>query len=360
MLRLLSLCCLALLTACGSPTIVTSCEPTGAVTPICGIQMPEDLEPLPDGGGVLIAEFGAFGITGGAFSWIDPQRPDSYTRFLDSSDLPFADAGSPWGDEGCKQPTALSPHGIHLSQRGNSQQLLVVNHAEDEQVLFFELTQERPDRAPELKWRGCVTFPEYAVLNDVAALPDGGFAVTHMYERGHEAVATVGSFLGLNNGHVWRWQPNAGLSVLPGTEARMPNGIEVDPSGQSIWINNYIAGELTEYNLESASTTARIAVPNIDNSAWLEDGRLLLASHALSPADYAACAGLTEGSCGAYYALIAVDTNTLETETLYQHDGGGTFGPATVAVPYGDLLVLGSFSGDRLGLLRRGNPAPEL
>jgi hypothetical protein len=61
------------------------------------------------------------------------------------------------------------------------------------------------------------------------------------------------------------------------------------------------------------------------------------------------CFGLTEGSCGGGYDIIAVDPeNPDQPETLYSHPGGGPFGPATVAVPYKGKLYAGSFSGDRM------------
>ena len=94
-----------------------------------------------------------------------------------------------------------------------------------------------------------------------------------------------------------------------------------------------------------------IEVPNIDNSAWLDDGRLLLASH-LSPLRMGHCFEVIEGSCGAGYELVAVDTDSGATEVLFRHEGGGPFGPATVAVPYRGRLYAGSFSGDRLAEIR--------
>ena len=60
------------------------------------------------------------------------------------------------------------------------------------------------------------------------------------------------------------------------------------------------------------------------------------------------CFGLTKGSCGSGYELIAVDTKSGLTEVIFRADKGGVFGPATVAVPYRGKLYAGSFSGDRL------------
>lgn len=341
---------LGALTACTE--IETSCEPVGDLTPICGIQMPEDLEVLPHNGGLLIGEFGNMGHLPGALTWYQPGPDAKFIRLADNSNIAPGPAGDNWGEADCAAPDQLSPHGIHLSQRGEALQLLVVNHSSVEQVLFYEvLPAANNTQAPSLAWRGCVAFPDSAVLNDVAALPDGGFAVTNMYQRENETLAQFKSLLGLNDGHVWRWIPGNGLRIMANSATRMPNGIEVAADGKSIWVNNHIQGELRQYDVATDEILNIIEVPNIDNSAWLDDGRLLLASH-LSPLTMAPCFGLTEGSCGAPYELIAVDTRSGDTEVLFRQEQGGPFGPATVAVPYQGKLYAGSFSGDRMAEIR--------
>ncbi|MCB1703617.1 MAG: SMP-30/gluconolactonase/LRE family protein [Halioglobus sp.] len=338
--------------ACGD--IELSCEPEGDEIPICGVQMPEDLAALPDAGGILVAEYGDGGKLPGALSWFQPFTGNGFTRLVDSDNIMVgASTADNWGEAGCAVPDLLSPHGIYLSPRGDTQQLLVVNHSAVEQVLFYDVLAAPDNTAPpSLAWRGCVTFPGDAVLNDVVALPDGGFAVTHMYQRQHELLAQLGSMLGLNKGHVWRWSPGAGIHVMANTVARMPNGIEVAPDGKSIWVNNYLEQELRQYDVATEQLLQTVQVPNIDNSAWLGDGRLLLASH-LSPLTMFPCFGLTQGSCGAGYELIAVDTETGVTESIFRAERGGPFGPATVAIEYQGKLYAGSFSGDRMAELRR-------
>lgn len=326
-----------------------SCDPHGNVRPLCGVQMPEDLEALPNQMGVLISEYGDGGKLPGAITWFQPVENYAFTRLVDSSNMTQGAGGQNWGKAGCPFPDQLSPHGIHLSQRGDSLQLLVVNHSSKEHVLFYEVQpSSSSETAPKLYWRGCVVFPEQAVLNDVVALPDGGFAVTHMYNRENEILAQIRSVLGFNDGHVWRWNPDSDIRIMANTSARLPNGIEVAPDGKSIWVNNYIEQELRQYDIATEQLLATIKVANIDNSAWLEDGRLLLASHT-SPLTMAHCFGLTKGSCGSPYELVAVDTQSGTAQVLFRAEQGGPFGPATVAIEYEGKLYAGSFSGDRLG-----------
>lgn len=347
-----------LLTSCTE--IETSCAPTATVTPLCGVQMPEDIEALPDGGGLLIGEFGNMGQLPGALTWYQPASGADFVRLATSDTItgtgPTGEResgdGERWGQADCAVPEQLSPHGIHLANRGDRLQLLVVNHGAREQVLFYEV-QPATDGpgAPTLVWRGCVDFPPSAVLNDVAALPGGGFAVTHMYKRENELLAQLKSSLGLNKGHVWLWYPGGEPQILANSQARMPNGIEVAEDGKSIWVNNYIEQELRQYAIPDGDILSRFSAPNIDNSAWLPDGRLLLASH-LSPLALLPCFGVTEGSCGAGYELIAVDTVSGAQDVLFRSEGGGPFGPATVALPYRGKWYAGSFSGDRLAELK--------
>jgi len=338
-------------TACSE--VDFSCAPDGDVTPLCGVQMPEDIEVLPDGGGLLIGEYGDGGKLAGALAWFRPDADNGFTRLVTGSTISQGATEQRWGEPDCPLPDQLSPHGIHVSQRADSLQLLVVNHSSREQVLFYEV-QPSADAtaAPTLAWRGCVTFPDNAVLNDVVALPDGGIAVTHMYDRENETLAQVKSVIGLSDGYVWRWAPGSPPRIMANTAAGMPNGIEIAHDGKSIWVNNYTEGELRQYDIATEQLLATIAVPNIDNSSWMEDGRLLLASHT-SPLTLLPCFGLTQGACGAPYELVAVDTLSGATQVIYRAGKGGPFGPATVAVEYFGKLYAGSFSGDRMARIAR-------
>lgn len=342
---------LLFLVACSGGDVNESCEPMGPLTPLCGSVMPEDLEPLVPDGGILVSEYGDGGNTSGALSWLNPAGSPTFTPLVDSASVTQGSGAENWGDPKCVAPTTLSPHGIHLEPRADTEQLLIVNHSETEQVLFYEVIRNAASgSAPKLEWRGCVTFPEHAVLNDVAALPDGGFAVTHMYDKGKGRLSELSSMIGLNDGHVWRWSPGSAPRVIAGSQARLPNGIEVSADGKSLWVNNYIQQELRQFDVATEKRLMSVEVPNIDNSAWLPDGRLLLASH-VSPITMANCFGLEKGSCGSPYELIAVDTQTGKTTTVYTSQEGEPFGPATVAVPYQGKLYAGSFSGDRVAVI---------
>ena len=83
----------ALLAVIACSEVDLSCMPDGDVTPLCGVQMPEDIEVLPNGGGLLIGEYGDGGKLPGALTWLQPEAgngftPVSYTHLtLPTSDL---------------------------------------------------------------------------------------------------------------------------------------------------------------------------------------------------------------------------------------------------------------------------------
>jgi sugar lactone lactonase YvrE len=225
-------------------------------------------------------------------------------------------------------------------------------------VEFFEVREDRGSYT--LGWRGCVVPPAGSYLNDVAMLPDGGFVVSNMYPRegphiGPLSVYLVKGMLGFDTGNVLRCQ-REGCTPLAGTAAPFPNGVQVDPAGQTLFLNAYLAGEVRKISLADGRLLGSVKIKAPDNAQWDARGRLLVASHTGNPRDSMSCFGITVGACGAAFAIVALDPATLATETLLAHQGP-PMGAATVAQQVGDALYLGSYAGDRL--LRVPLPAPK-
>jgi len=349
---------LALLAGCVEKTPpVTACVPAGGLEPTCGFSRPEDMELLPDGRTLLISQMGA----------IDGSLPGSFALFDTSSEtitrLPQFTASSeaPWGDPACVEPpgAAFSPHGIDLIRRHDGRWLLLaVNHGGRESVEFFELLHET--EGYRLAWRGCAVAPPDSFLNDVAALPGGGFVTTHMYPRsspaaGPVSLAMLEAMLGFNTGYVLHWDGQR-FAVAAGTQAPFPNGIQVDRDGKSLYLNAYMPGEVRKIAFPGGELEGKANVRNPDNSQWDAEGRLLVASHVGGLLDVGSCFGIREGACGAAFAIVAVDPLTMRSETILEHRGP-PMGAATVAQQVGDQLYLGSFAGDRI--VRAPMPAPR-
>jgi hypothetical protein len=341
---------LTALACAGAGEPVLSCDPIGPARPICGFQNPEDLELLPDGQHLLVGEFGSMeGERAGALSLLDiasEQRTVLY-RGGDGGDLTPG-----WGDPDCPGAPApeLSPHGIHLSRRADGRlQLLVVNHGGRESVEFFEVSESDGDW--KVTWRGCALAPEGSWLNDVVALPEGGFLATHMMPRRSGALQGIeylkAAVFGMQTGHALEWRPERGFAPLPGTETVFPNGIALSADGATLYLNSSIGGEVLRIDRASGRALGSAEVAGPDNSSWAPDGRLLVASFDGPLWEVLSCDGIERGGCPVSFEIVAIDPETLVTETLHR-GGGAPMGGGTVGLRVGDELFIGSFAGDRI------------
>jgi hypothetical protein len=60
-----------------------------------------------------------------------------------------------------------------------------------------------------------------------------------------------------------------------------------------------------------------------------------------------ACQELEQGNCGFRFRIVAIDTEAMTSRVLLDH-AGAPMGAATVALPLGDSVWLGTFAGDRI------------
>ncbi len=328
------------------PDSITSCENTDRIDAVCEFQRPEDFAALPDGRHIVVSEFGGmYGEMAGRLSLLDSEE---WRR----RELTIIESGPQrWGSADCQSPLGnkLSPHGIHLSQRSDGKhQLLVVNHGQRESVEMYEL---RMQPFPTLIWRGCVIAPETALLNDVVGLADGGFIVTSMYDRtamkvGHLGLPMFTSPMGFKVGHAYEWNGEA-LQLLEYTRSPVPNGIEISHDGSTLFLNVSRTNEVWKIDRATGETLGVAEVVAPDNSSWAADGRLLVASLTEGLRGILACFNSPREPCGARYEIVAIDPETMTTETLFEHRGA-PMGAATVALQHKDRWVVGSFVGDRL------------
>lgn len=330
------------------PEAIAGCTPVGQLSPVCGFSRPEDLELLPDGRTLVISQMGSLdGAMPGSLVLFDT-RGETITRLPQFTSAP----GEHWGSSECDTPpgAAFSPHGIDLSTRADGRiQLLAVNHGGRESVEIFEVATGTAGY--QLEWRGCVIAPEDAYLNDVVALPAGGMLMTYMYPRnslqiGPFSVDLLKAVLGFNTGYVLRWD-SSGFAKVGGTDAPYPNGIQLSPDGDFIYLNAYLAGEVRKIAYPGGELVAKAIVKGPDNGQWDAEGRLLVASHTGGLRDIASCFEIREGACPAGFEIVAVDPLSMEKELIFRHRGA-PMGAATVAQQVGDRLYLGSFVGDRI------------
>ena len=350
-----------LLSGCSDLTPVIGCESGAGIRVDCQFQNPEDLALAPDGR-ILASQFGGLEGEGpGSLALYDPATRTLTPAFPPAvpaeAHAAAADADAAWGDANCPFPDAavFSPHGIDIEMRADGRrQLAVVNHGGRESVELFEVADDAA-----LTWRGCVLAPEDALLNDVVLLRDGSFWVTHMFPRASGAFSLLKATLfGANTGWVYAWSRGAGFGKLPGTDAPVPNGIEKSADERYVYLNTSSALGIRKIDVATGEVVAAREVPWLDNSTWGEDGRLLVASLPGGLFEMMACFRLEAGACGMPFEIVALHPDDLSEQVLIAHQGP-PMGGVTVALQREGVFWLGTFAGDRIGMVDLRAPAVE-
>jgi hypothetical protein len=335
--------------ACSSRELIVECQDAAGLHVVCDLQNPEDLALLSDGRTLIMSQFGSMSHDRpGSIALLDLETEAVRVVHPVDGDEGALQPTPGWGDPECPGPAgaAFNPHGIDLAHRPDGRlQLLVVNHGGRESIEIFEVDESASPA--EVHWRGCVVAGYELYINDVVHVPEGGFLVTHMMDRESSNWDLLRASIGLDTGRVYSWRPVRGFEPVPGTDAPFPNGIELSPDGRTIYLNVYLPGEVRRIDRASGELLAGTKVPSPDNSSWGRDGRLLVASHRGGFSDMRLCIDVYSGACPMPFAILALDPETLEAETLFEHEGP-PMGGGTVAIDTGSELLIGSFAADRL------------
>lgn len=321
-----------------------ACEAGAGYEPVCGIAPPEDMELSSDGKQLFMS------VTPGLAGQHQPRLRvmDLITDQVSDLEVTYAKQEG-WGEPGCAAPEqGIGAHGIHLAQRRDGrQQLLVVNHAGREAIEFVEL--QSGEQGWQATWRGCVENNGQGKFNDVAATPDGGFVATVMFVSETMAPPLPLEQLldGRDTGYLMHWSADQPLRKLAGSDAPFPNGVQVSPDGNSAWFAAWTANQLWRYDLQAGVVDAKVdSGYMVDNLNWASDGRLLGAGVPDSVA-FARCFKEHIEHCPMAVRVSALDTVTQEHELLFSSEPGVMSG-ASVATQVGEKLYVGTFTGDRL------------
>lgn len=349
-LTLLAGAALALLLAgCGGPDGYpeVACENGNGVEVFCGFPSgPEDIVPVPpDNRFLIVSRLTFLNPQPGVFSLFDTQTQSR-------SDLPvhMGEAqDQDWGDPDCAPPPSLDfdSHGLWMHRLPEGiLQLLAVTHYPREAIEMFEVVTNRRDRRQKLLlWRGCLVPPENSYANDVAVTSEGRVVFTRMFELGTSIwQLLLRNALGLSTGWLWSWTKDGGYQRIPNTDGLMPNGVAVGDDPNRVFVN-YYSGDMRVYDLRSGEMLKEYEVQSPDN-LYVHDGHVYIASHENTTGEGLACEG-RETSCPLPYAIHRVNVDTLEGKKVFSHPGT-PFGVATVAVPVGDWVWMGSYIGDRI------------
>ena len=312
------------------------CTPAGNVQFVCGQEAPEDLVVLPGGNWVVASVFaGNGGIrlinTSDRTTIIGYPAPNA----PDKLDAKTYDSCP--GPPDAAQKAKFRTHGLAIRAGGNSiHTLFAVHHGARESVEVFQV--DARGQTPSLTWIGCAVAPDPVGLNEVVALPGGGFAATNFMARNIDAATRTKTMAGEKNGEIWEWHTGKGWTIVPGSEASAANGLEISKDGKWLYVAAWGSQSFYRVSLGEAPPK-RQDIPlgfRVDNVRWAADGNLLAAGQG-----GAAPASQTTN-------VVKINPNTLQVQEIIRHPNGDTFGSGTVAVEVGKEIWVGSFRGDRI------------
>src|SRR5262245_27303717 len=203
------------------------------------------------------------------------------------------------------EKASFRTHGLALrAGRNGTHTLYAVHHGVRESIEVFEV--DARGKTPALRWIGCAVAPEPIGLNEVVALPDGGFAATNFLVRSGDAAARTKMMAGEKNGEIWEWHTGKGWKIIPGSEAAGANGLEISKDGKWLYVAAW--GNQSFFRLSLGQTPAkRDDIPLgfcVDNIRWAADGSLLATGQG----------GAAPGS--QVTVVVKINPNTLKSEEI--------------------------------------------
>jgi hypothetical protein len=333
-------CAAVLLFCCSAQAqdVEPGCETIDNVQGICGFPAPEDIDVFPGKQFLLFSP--VTGINGLGLERLYTFNIDT----LKASPITYQQSESMelWGDPSCTTAAGedFSPHGVHISKRNDGRwQVLVVNHAREAVEIYEVFGGDKPT----LSWRGCAMAPPKSNLNDVVALPEGGFLVSHMFDHGTmEVMEAMQSTT--NTGYVLRWLPESGFQKLPGSDSIVPNGLALTEDGQSLFISETGGQRIRKINYLTGELEGQVALGPVDNLSWSNDGSLIATRITGAMPDDCFT---KPGPCLTSFQVVSINPDTLEYTILHDQIGK-PMGTASVAVVLGNYIYIGSFKGHQI------------
>lgn len=323
------------------PAEPSACPSDEKLTTYCGFQNPEDLALTPDGKHLIMTGYGGL-----------PPASVPGTLYLfdltthEAVEPPITLAQNTWGDPTCtRDSTVFTPHGLDLIKRSDGHyQLAITNHLPRETIEFFELAYEK-DTTWSLTWRGCVDGVPGKAHNDVTLTRDGQFYASSMYDMDSLAELTAPDWVITDTGSVWHWRGGEGYTMLPGTNGSFPNGLDLSEDESALYINYWISRRTIKYSLATGLVEHTHEAGAPDNLTVIGD-EVWVANHDHSLAESALCTPeLTQ--CLLPFTIHVLSAEDLSVKQAWSFKSKA-FGVATVAIPVGNTVWLGTHHGDRM------------
>ena len=329
-----------------------ACESSGEFEFVCGPQNAEDLARIPETKWIISS-----GMAAGASIYLIDSQQKSWS-VLYPSDTPQVqhDKEIYGACPGAPDLENFVTHGLHLRPGTDGHSTLyVVSHGGREAIEVFDVSTD--SAIPVLTWTGCVLTPDGMQANSVASLRDGSLVATIPLLTD---IPISAALAGEITGAVYEWSPgDGGFKVISGTELPYANGIEVSADEKEIYVASsglftVIAYSNSNPAHELRSTEELNFIP--DNLHFDDDGNLITAglnaidrvcgdvvrSREFDLGEYAACPRP--------FTILAIDPQSMQVESLVSSPAIEQFSNITMALPVGQDIWIGTFSGDRVAI----------
>ena len=348
------------ITACNSPSRAPCSPPPGPgeLGSICGFSGPEDLEYVRKVGLVVVSNlrWSSDPVRGGGFlAGFEPGPSPEVVRLWPGPRGAPSEPEPGLGEAGCTEPppaNAFAPHGITADLVDGERQLLyVAAHASAgrsrEAIEIFELRGRGVDTT--VVWKACIPTPGDVQANDLALTPDGAIVASNYQPDGSLRHMLFSALFGTRTGDIMVWSKAEGWTTVPGTEAKMANGVAVSRRGENLLFAETMTGEVRRVPIDGGGGAIAIHVGgNPDNFTRTPRDTLLLATHT-GGAAFLLCS-FGKAPCTTAWKVVEIDPDTLAMRDVYEHDGSAV-GAVATALELDGFLYFGSVFDDRIGVL---------
>jgi len=340
----------AVLSGSGRAAAAEPCNPAGKFDFVCGPLNSEDLVQVPGTEWIVASGMDGGGAGPHGALHLVNARSKSWKVLFPGANPQLQPDKAIYGDcPGAPDLAKFSAHGLNLRPGTDGKDTLyVVNHGGREAIEILALDAKGAE--PTVTWVGCAVMPSHTWPNSVAPLPDGGMAVTDMFDPGDTKVSEkLGA--GENTGSVYEWHSQKGLTLVPNSEMSGNNGVEVSPDGKWIYVaawGNKAVVRLSRGGTAPAKRDTLTAGFLVDNLRWAPDGELIVAGQDVPAKQVFGCFESHNTRCAQPWRVVKWDTTAMTLKPLLSEAGNPEFGDATVALQIGDQMFVGTFRGDRI------------
>jgi arylesterase/paraoxonase len=182
-----------------------------------------------------------------------------------------------------KADARFQPHGISLWAGADGRDVLfVVNHPAGGDLPYLHNIEIFDVTDAGLVHRATLTDPLLVMPNDLVAVGVDRFYVTNTHKNPPGSMQTIETYLQLSGAQVLFYGPGGFRPAI--TNLMLPNGINVSPNGQTLYVASTTGREVRFYDRDPIAETLafRQAIPlgsGADNIEIDERGNLWIGSH---------------------------------------------------------------------------------